>query len=316
MRRALLALVLLLGASVAGGLGAASPHRDDPVRVEGTVTGVDGTPAGDAVVLVGDDATLTKLSPDELRDVAADDPPDLTVVTVDDDGRFETVVTRRRADAAVAVSGARISDLVHLRGENATVSLRLYGQRPQTVHAHVGAVAYDERRADLFVSLVNSGDAAIENLSVRVAALPAGWSVAAAETDGRYHPADRTLAWSSVGAGEEVGTTLVLSVPENASPGPYTVELRAGSDTHRVDVADETETVEVLPEDTPGPTTTARYVGTRTTAGGGEPTPTRTTETAAPPSTDTSVPGLGAGASIAALALLVALLVRHRERGG
>jgi len=319
MRRSLYAtlLVLLLvappavGTTVVAGAGSDGDtersHRHD-VRISGTVTGVDGAPAGDAVVLFGSDSTLTTFSPDELRDLAAADPANLTVVPADGDGRFEATVARGRAEAAVALTDDGVSDLVFTGRENGTVDFRLYERRPQTVHAHIGAVSHDERRGDLFVNLVNSGDTAVENLSVTLVSIPDGWSVAGVETAGRYRSERRTLTWSSVAPGAEVDTTVVLSVPEGTPPGEYAVELRAGSDIHRVDV--ESETVEVLPEETPGPTTMP-------------PTDGRTTSTspATSPSTDggegttpagASGPGLGVAAAAGGIALATVLLVRRR----
>jgi len=61
-------------------------------------------------------------------------------------------------------------------------------------------------------------------------------------------------------------------VPENASPGDYTIELGAVSDTHRINV--ESETVEVLPEDTPNPTTTPPPESNATPMTSGTPEPT------------------------------------------
>ncbi|MFB6151016.1 MAG: NEW3 domain-containing protein [Haloarculaceae archaeon] len=249
--------IALAGLLLVGTFVAASPAgatHGESVTVNGTVTGTDGAPAGDAVVLVGEDSALTAFSPDELRDLATDPPQNLTAVEVGRDGRFEATLGSLRAEAAVAVSDAGVSDLAYVRGENATLSLRLHERRPQTVHAHLGAVTADERRAELYVNLGNSGDATVENLSVSIGSLPDGWAVDDVATNGTYHPDNRTLTWPSVAPGAEVDTTVVLTVPEGTATGEYTVELRAESDTHLVDVAP--ETVEVLPEDTPAPRTT------------------------------------------------------------
>lgn len=319
MRRSLCASLfglLLLAAPLAGGttvVGAGPDdidrgHRHD-VQISGTVTGMDGAPADDAVVLFGADATLTKFSPDELRDLAAADPANLTVVAADSEGRFEATVAWDRAEAAVALTDDGVSDLVFLGRENGTVDVRLYERRPQTVHAHVGAVSNDERRGDLFVNLVNSGDTAVENLSVTLVSIPDGWSVAEVETVGRYSAERRTLTWSSVAPGAAVDTTVVLSVPAGTPPGEYAVELRAGSDTHRVDV--ESETVEVLPEETPGPTTTPPP-GDRATPTSSPPSPATDGTGGTTPSADASGPGLGVAAAVTGLALATALLVRRR----
>lgn len=230
----------------------------DDVRIEGTVTGVDGEPAADAAVIVGESGTLRELSTDELRALAASDPPNVTVVRVDDGG-FATTVDWGRADAAVAVSDRGVSELRVLGHGNATLTLSLYDRRPQTVFAHLGAIGHDERRGDLYLSLVNNDGTAVRALSVRVTSLPDGWSIAAVRGDGRYHPANRTIEWSSVTAGEEVDTTVVVSVPSTTSPGRYTAGLRAASGTHPVAI--ENETVEVRPAETPGPTTAPPRTG-------------------------------------------------------
>lgn len=318
MRRSLFpaVLILLMVTSAACGTALAAPGPGDEVTVEGTVTGVDGDPAGDAVVLLGEDATLTKHSPDQLREFADSDPANLTVVEVDDDGRFETTVAWEDAEAAVALDDDGISDLAYARrsaresGGNVTLDLQLYERRPQTVHAHAGTISDGERRTELYVNLGNSDDVAIENLSVSLS-LPAGWSVADVTTNGSYHSGERTLTWSSVAPDGEVDTTVVLAVPEDETSGEYTVELRAESDSHRVDV--ESETVEVFPEDTPGPTRSpgGDAEGPSTTAPPLTPTD-RSTPTQSPSPANASGPGLEGLAAVTALALLAALLALRR----
>lgn len=306
--------LLVLGPFIAGSLGAAEQRKE--VTVNGTVTGIDGTSASDAAVLIGDDSTLTTFSPDELRNIATDPPQNLTVVEVGRHGRFNATLGWLRAEAAVAVSDAGISDLVYIRGENATLSLQLYERRPQTVHAHLGAVGATEQRAELYINLGNSGDTSIENLSVSIVSLPDGWTVANVTTRGTYHPDTRTLTWSSVAPGVEMDdTTVVLTVPEETPVGTYTVELRAESETHRVEVT--SETVEVLPEDTATPTPTPSPAGDKTedpnTTDTSEYTPTPTDEvtgTNASP-TAASGPGFGLGVAGVALMLVAALFFRR-----
>jgi|GEM_PF-2946056 len=309
MRRSLrrsIGIVLLMSVAVAGSTDVAAEHSTD-VTVNGTVTGVDGEPVSDAVVLVGDSATLTKSSPDELRELAAADPQNLTIIEVTD-GRFETTLDSSRAEAAVAVSDGGISELVYIRGTNATLDTKLYERRPQIIHEHAGAVTVDERRAELYVKLGNSGDTVMTNLSVSVASLPDGWSVADIETDGEYRSADRTVRWASIPAGEGIDTTITLAIPTGVSVGEYTVELRAESDTHRVDAA--SETIEVRPEDTPHPTTGPSPVdeGDGRTTVSTTRTPERPTRGS---TTNESGPGLGGGVTIMGLAVLVALLGRR-----
>jgi hypothetical protein len=306
-RTALLSIgiVLLLGVSV-GSVVVGATH-DRTVTLHGTVTGVDGRSAGDAVVLVGERSALLERSPDELRAAAATDPPELTVVDVGDDGRFATTVDSSRADAAVAVSDAGVGDLVSLRGENATLDLRLYERRPQVVHEHAGTVTGDERRVELYVDLINTDDAAVENLSVSVGALPDGWSVADVRTGGTYRDAERTLFWPSVAPGADVDTTLVVTVPAGTPPGEYAIELDAGSETHSVDAAP--VTVDIRPADTPGPTTMPPSGGEdgRTT-----PSPVRTQTDRSTAPTTGSGPGFGVVGAVVGLALPVALLGRRR----
>jgi len=90
--------------------------------------------------------------------------------------------------------------------------------------------------------------------------------------------------------------------------GEYTVELRAESDTHRVDAA--SETIEVRPEDTPHPTTGPSPVdeGDGRTTVSTTRTPERPTRGS---TTNESGPGLGGGVTIMGLAVLVALLGRR-----
>lgn len=290
----------------------AAEHEND-VTVTGTVTGVDGDPATDAVILIGEDSTLTTFSPAELREVATDPPQNLTVVNAGSNGRFEATLGSLRAEAAVAVSDAGVSDLVYIRGENATLSLQLHERRPQTVHAHLGTVAADERRAELYVNLGNSGDATIENLSVTLESLPEGWTVTNVSTKGTYHPDTGTLTWSSVAPGTEIDTTVVLTVPEGAPVGTYTVRLRAESDTHRVGVQD--ETVEVLPEDTATPTQLPGHDidESSPTPDVGERTATPSDEMARPDESSTGATGPGIGAVAAVVALVVLATLVHRS---
>jgi hypothetical protein len=265
----------------------ADPGPGDNVSIDGTVTGPDGEPATDAVVLVADSLPLTELSPSRLRTLAAADPPNLTVAAVDDDGSFDATAPWDHAEAVVAVSEAGTSDLRFARRENTTLSLQLYEHRPQTVHVHLGAVTYEERTAEMFVHLDNNDDATVRNLSVEIVSVPAGWSVAAVRNDGgvteTVGPTNRTLSWRAIRPTEEADTTVVLRVPTDASPGEYTVELRAESDSHRVSVED--ETVEVLPEETAKPTTmpspTVTPTATDTTPT--EPAPTATDVTPTEP---------------------------------
>lgn len=307
-----LVVAVLVGVVVAGFPTAAAPGPGDQVALQGTVTGTDGAPAGDAVVLIGEYSMLSKLSPDELRDVAADDPDGLTVVSVDGEGRFSATVSWKRADTAVALNDAGISDVERVGHQNTTLSFRLHEHRPQRIHATSVAVSADEHGGDLLLSLVNNGDATVENLSVTLASLPEGWSVGEVETGGVYHPATNTITWRSVPPGAEVDTTVVLTVPADAAVGEYSVDLRARSDTHPISVPP--VTVELLPEETAGPTTTSLPMGdeeTGTTAGG-DGTATRSERSSRRSSTATSTPGFAVATAVVALALATGLLGRRR----
>ncbi len=274
-----------------------------------------GEPAADAVVLIGESGALRERSAGELRSLAAADPPNVTVVRVADDGAFATAVDWRRADAAVAVSDRGISELRVLDHENATLALRLHERRPQTVFAHLGSVGHDERQGELLLSLVNNGETPIESLSVSVASLPEGWSIAGVRGDGRYRSANRTVEWPSVAPGEEIDTTVVVAVPQTATPGEYSVGLRVASATHAVAV--ENETVEVRPAETPGPTTAppATNGDAAATTAGGDESPTGTTATAAlsettdPGGTSATGDGFGIATAIAGAATIAAAAV-------
>lgn len=313
-----LLVVLLLGAYALAGaavVGGAAP--DEQVTIDGTVTGPDGGAASDAVVLVGEYAMLTKLSPDDLREVAAGEPQDVTVVEVGADGGFATTVAWERADAAVALDDDGISEVVRLGHDNVTLSLALHERRPQVIHAAASSVSHGETETRLFVSLVNNGDEPVENLSVAIEGLPDGWSVAGVETAGTYDAETGTMTWASVPAGAEVDTTVTLTVPADAAVGEYGLTLSAESDSHPVSV--DGATVEVLPEETAGPT--------KTVAGGDgdDATPTsREDGTISPPPTaagtasptpspvGTTSPGFGALVTAVA-AGLAALVVRRRR---
>lgn len=306
----LVGVVILVGAT---GPGVRAEHGQ-AIRLNGTVTATNGSPAGDAIVFVGDDSTLSQFSTSELRDLADSNPRNLSVVSVAADGEFNTSIGSHRAQAAVAINPNGISRLKYIRNSTETLRFRLYDRRPQLIHEHLGAVAHDERRADLFINLQHTGDRPIQNLSVRLISIPTGWQIANVTTDGEYHSGNRTLRWRAVSPGREIDTTVELSVPEGTAPGDYSVGLQARSDTHRVRAA--TETVEVLPEETAGPTTSPPPVDD-----GNQPTPAaRTTAPAAPMTTDkdtpasTSMTGTGFGFLSAGAALLILVSVFDARR--
>lgn len=293
----LLAAYAVAGVALAGGTAAGAA-----VTVEGTVTGTDGAATGEAVVLVGEYAMLAKLSPSELRDAAAENRSDLTVVEVGSDGRFATNVSRARADGAVALSADGISETVRLGNGGSTLSFRLFERRPQSVHAAAAPTEPGETTR-LYVDLRNDGDHAVENLTVTLTGLPDGWAVVGNDTAGTYDADARTLTWASVPAGEAADATLTISVPENAAVDEYPLALRASSDTNPV--AAENVTIEVR-EETQGPTETRTG---SLDAGGPDDT---TTDSPVP--TETSVPGFGVAAALAALAAAAAALALRVDR--
>lgn len=306
-----LAVALLLSAyAVGGAMLVAGAGPGDPVTVEGRVTGPDGSAAGEAVVLVGEYGLLTKLSPDELRDIAAQDPGDVTVVDVAADGAFETTVSYERADAAVALTDDKVSEVLRLGHDNATVAFALHERRPQTVHAAAASVSHGEKRTELHLGLVNNGDAAVENLTVTLGGLPDGWTVADVATDGSYDGDRRSVSWAAVPAGAEADATVRLAVPADAAVGDYEVSVAVDSTSHPVAVDD--ASVEVLPAETPGPTTTVLGGDETTTGGTGSDPPSGTTSppepTASPTPSNTPAPvgttspGFGVGLAVAALA--------------
>lgn len=303
LRPALLVVVLLATYAVGGAALAEAGSTPEPVTVEGTVTDVDGTPAANATVLVGDRAMLRKLSPDELRDVAADDPGNLVVLRTDADGSFAAEVPSPDADAAVALDDDGVSRVVRLGNQGATLALQLHEHRPQTVYPGSASLSVNESTTRLYVGLVNNDDVAIENLTVTVTGLPDGWSVAGAETNGAWDADDRTMTWADIPPGGEADAALTLEVPGTATVGSYAVALAAASDSHPVAV--ENATVEVRPERTPGPT--------RTSVPGGEgSTPTdRIARTTSLAPTDTTTPGMGVGVGV--LALLGAAAFRRGD---
>lgn len=301
---AVLVAVLLVAYGVAGAALAGGAAAGDAVTVEGTVTGTDGAADDDTVVLVGEYAMLAKLSPSELRDVADDDPQDLTVVEVGPDGAFAANVSAARADGAVALSDDGVSETVRLGNQGATLSLRLHERRPQTVRTAATPAGPGEVTR-LHVDMHNNGDHAVENLSVALAALPDGWHVVDADAGGAYDADARALTWASVRASGHVDVTVSISVPEDAAVGEYVVGLRADSDT--TPVAVENATVEVR-EETAGPTETRTG-----SLGGDEQTATETPVTATQSPTGTSIPGFGVAAALVALAAAVLALRADRR---
>lgn len=287
---ALLALCVLAMAAPAGAFDA-TEQSDAPVRVTGTVTHANGTPAAGAHVLLGSRALLEKSSPDRLLSFARDDPGDVTAVRTGADGGYAAVAPS--PGAVVAVTERGTSD-VHRVDGNSTVNLTLGAGKALTFQATGGATAPGNTTRARF-DLRNDDDVAVEGLRLTVGELPDGWAITGHEvTGGVYHPANRTFTWASLAPGEWAEASLTIHVPSDAEHGTYAIPLAAASPTHRVDAW--TASVEVRPPETPGETPTA-LPGDDETA---RETTARTT------------PGFGSLAGLVAFALL-ALAARRTD---
>ncbi|MFC7044743.1 NEW3 domain-containing protein [Halobacteriaceae archaeon GCM10025711] len=259
----------------------------DGQPIAGNVTYSNGTPAGDAVVLAGDYAFLMKSSPADLRAAADGNFSAVTVVPVNASGRFDASVPED-ADAIVAVSDAGVSD-VHRLSLGPTADLVLRPTKPLSFTV-TDAVVEPGDRANVTFALRNDGDAPVEDLSLALGHLPAGWRVVHTSTTGQFSHVNRTFTWSSVPPDEWARATVTVSVPDHAGPGVAELGLTADSRSHRVSVPAATVQVE-------------------------EPAAT-TVQTTLPGETDEStssrsLPGFGPVAALAAL-LAVAALARRR----
>lgn len=311
--RIIVSLLVVVGLAVGVGSGvAAQPGPGELVHLDGTVMDSTGTPVENGSVLIGDFAMLDKVTPAQLREVAAGEPQDVHVVSVDEDGTYSTDVEWEQADAALAITTNRISKTARLSRENTTRDFQVYPNRPQQVYGHAGAVSADEDQARLFIGLRNNDDIPIQNMSVTITSLPADWTIKSVDTAGEYQSDTQKITWSEVPAGAEIDTTVHISFPEGADVGDYTVTFTAASQTHHLD--GESVTIERLPETTPGPTTTGVYGG----PGGDDhsddtPTAQSPTITGHTEPTETSQPGFTSVVSMIAIAILVLGLVRRRQ---
>lgn len=311
--RIIVSLLVVVGLAVGVGSGvAAQPGPGDMVHLDGTVMDPTGTPVENASVLIGDFAMLDKLTPTQLREVAAGEPQDVRVVSVDEEGTYSTDVEWEQADAALALTTNRISKTARLSRENTTRDFQVYPNRPQQVYGHAGAVSADEDQSRLYIGLRNNDDISIQNMSVTISSLPAGWTISSVDTAGEYQSDTQKISWSEVPAGAEIDSTVHFSIPDDADVGDYTVKLTAASQTHQLD--GESVMIERLPETTPGPTTTGVYGGpggddqSGDTPAAQSPTTTPKTKT-----TETSQPGFTSVVSMIALAVFVLGLVRRRR---
>jgi hypothetical protein len=307
MSRGLLFVAGVLAVVIAASGGVSGAHGGQ-VTVNTSVTDIDGSPADNAVILIGEDATLNKLRTDELRQLAENNPENLRVVDVDKSGYYNSSFESIEGEAAVALNHQGISRLHYFRGVNQTIEFQLRERRPQVIHGHIGSVSQDEDRAELFVNLVHNGEHPMRNLSVRLVTIPNGWSVSQAQTSGEYFEENRTLHWPTVEPGAEIDSTIVLNLPEDRSVGKHSIKVEAGSDTHNVTASK--EIVEVLPEDTAEPTTSpppGQEDDERTTVAA-TVAPSTDTSQPKPRVTTSTAPGLGAIAVFAAMLLSVVLL--------
>jgi len=293
MRLPLLAVALLVVFAVpAGAVGTPAPSADAGVgsttatqsTLSGTVSHLNGTPVSGATVLVGTQSRFENASTDDLRALAADPPDDVASATTDSDGSYTlTVNDSVEAEAVIAVSSEGVSQL--RRYQSGELDLTLRTTEPLTFESQA-VTSEPGGRATVTFSLEHTGDQAVEGLKLTLGSLPNGWNVARSTTDtGTYHEANRTFTWGTVESGASVTAELTLFVAIEAIDDEaerFSFPMFAGSNTHPVSA----DNIEI----------TVQYPTER------------------PERTQTDIPGLGAPAAVAALALLAtALVARSRD---
>lgn len=289
MRLPLFAVVLLVVLAVpAGAVGAPVSHSSAATTsatqstLSGTVTYLNGTAVEDATVMVGNQSRFEDASSDELRELAADPPADVATATTNAKGEYTlTVNDSVNAEAVVAVSAAGTSRI--RRYGDGELNLTLRTTEPLAFDSEP-TISEPGGRALTTFTLEHTGDQAVEGLKLTLGSLPDGWNVARATTEsGTYHESNRTFVWETVEPGETVTAELLLFVALGAiddGPETFSFPMFAGSNTHPVTAND----LEI----------TVQYPTER------------------PERTQTELPGLGAPATLAALAVLaVALLARR-----
>lgn len=260
----------------------------DTVTVTGRVTHENGSAATDASVLAGSCAFLEKATPSRLREVAAGDSGDVHAVDVDDEGYYSIEVAPDECLVAIAPDGvsrvARVDD-------GGSRDHTLYASKPLQFGTTTG-VAEPGGRAVVHVELKNSGDEPVENLRLKIDALPQGWNLVAVRTEGAtFHQGNRTLVWSTLEPGEWAEADIRVFVAVDAETGSHELPLFADSDT--TPVTADNMTFEV------------RYPTTR---------PSKTpTGLPAEGIGDTGVGAPGLGPVVAVVALLAAGLLAARD---
>lgn len=292
MRLPLLAVALLVVLAVpAGAVGTPAPAVDADVAsntatqstLSGTVSYLNGTPVAGATVLVGSQAQFENASTDEIRALAADPPEDVATATTDSDGSYTlTVNDSVDPEAVIAVSSEGVSQL--RRYQSGELDLTLRTTEPLTFESQP-VTTEPGGRATVTFTLENTGDKPVEGLKITLGSLPDGWNIARSSTEtGTYHGANRTFTWGPVEPGETVTAELMLFVAIEAiddDPETFSFPMFAGSNTHPVS-ADDLEITVQYPTERPEPS-------------------------------QTDIPGFGAPAAVAALALLAAALVARRR---
>lgn len=310
-----LLVVLLLGAYAVAGAALAAGEPADSATVSGRVTVENGTGVADAYVIlepVGGDLIAEATDGDQavaesLLKLGGTDPDGIHVARTDDAGRFETAVPDGEYHV-VAVDGAAVSRTRTVAAGNGTVDLVVDEDQVLAVETAATPTVSPGSTVTAEFRVANVDDEPVEGLTVALGDLPAGWTLEAVETSGRYDAANRTIAVAVLPADESVVVSMTLSVPENAESGRYGIPVTADSDTHYVEHDAVTARVR-LADATP----------TRTVVGGeGSDTPPVTETPPLSPATGPESPNgptvPGFGPLVAVAVLLLEALRRGRSR--
>lgn len=315
----------LLGVAVADATGASVA---DP-RISGQVTDENGTPVGDAYVLLEptSGATLVEATDgdqavaESLLKLAQSDPDGVTVVRTGEDGTYSaTIGSDQVRVVAVTADARRVSTrhAVEVPGDNATVDLEVDRNRVLHVDADTAGPVAPGNETAVAVRIPNPDDEAVRSLSLAIGGLPEGWTLAGVDTNGSYDVDAQLVNWERVPPGEAATATLHVRVAAGAERGHHSVPLTADSDSHFVEDFDDGRVVVRPANATPTPTavggeatsattTTPRVTGALTS------TPTETSPTGPPPTSTTS-PGFGLVVALAGLVALVAGLRATESR--
>ena len=233
----LVALVSLVvaPAAVAAPAGASAPATQTDTTLSGTVSYLNGSAVADATVIVGSRDRLGNASEDELREIAADPPDDVVTATTTASGGYNvTVPGEIDAEVVVAVSEDGASRPRNYVAGEMDLTVRTTERltfEPGEVTAEPG------ERVRVPFTLNNTGDQAVEGLSLSLT-LPNGWNhVSATSETGTYHQSNRTFTWDSVPPGESVEAEFRIFVGLDAindSAQTYELAVFADSRTHPI----------------------------------------------------------------------------------